>query len=47
MIQKTAEPAPAIQNRGKDRAPTAAYCCAMLNSRPANSRWGKLISVPH
>ena len=35
MIQKTAEPAPASQKRGKERAPTTAYCWARLSSRPA------------
>jgi hypothetical protein len=34
MTQKTADPAPANQRRGNEHNPTAAYCCAKLNSRP-------------
>ena len=34
MTQNTAEPAPATQKMGKDKTPTAEYCCAKLNSRP-------------
>ena len=35
ITQNTAEPAPAIQKMGNDRIPTAVYCSAKLNSRPA------------
>lgn len=34
MTQKTADPAPANEKRGNEHNPTAAYCCAKLNSRP-------------
>ena len=34
MTQNTADPAPASQNNGKAKTPTAIYCCANVTSRP-------------
>ena len=34
MTQKTAEPAPANQNNGNAKTPTAPYCCIKVISRP-------------